>query len=111
MINLSETQLRGIRDWAEAQPHILAVRLYGSRAKGTARPDSDIDLALTVVAKTSRLCDDDGYTAYFFSKDRWQNELSALTGLPVHVERYHAQTHPNVFRFCAELSVPLWQRY
>lgn len=27
-------------------PEVLAVYLYGSRARGTARPDSDVDLAL-----------------------------------------------------------------
>jgi hypothetical protein len=32
--------------WAKAQPKIRAVALVGSHARGTARPDSDIDLML-----------------------------------------------------------------
>jgi uncharacterized protein len=32
--------------WATAQPEIRAVVLVGSHARGTARPDSDIDLVL-----------------------------------------------------------------
>jgi uncharacterized protein len=34
--------------WAKAQPTIRAVALVGSHARGTARPDSDIDLVLLV---------------------------------------------------------------
>lgn len=38
--------LRLVVAWATAQPNIRAVALVGSHARGTARPDSDIDLML-----------------------------------------------------------------
>ncbi len=33
-----------------APPEVLAAYLYGSQARGTARPDSDVDLALLLLA-------------------------------------------------------------
>ena len=38
--------LQVVLSWATAQPKIRAVALVGSRARGTAHPDSDIDLML-----------------------------------------------------------------
>jgi predicted nucleotidyltransferase len=41
-----ELILRVVLAWATAQPKIRAVALVGSHARGTAGPDSDIDLML-----------------------------------------------------------------
>jgi uncharacterized protein len=41
-----ELILQVVLAWATAQPKIRAVALVGSHARGTARPDSDIDLML-----------------------------------------------------------------
>ena len=40
-----------IVDFAKTNDQILAVGLCGSRARGTARPDSDIDLSILVKDK------------------------------------------------------------
>jgi predicted nucleotidyltransferase len=40
--------LSSIAEWAQGQPDIQAVALVGSWARGTARPDSDIDLVIVV---------------------------------------------------------------
>ncbi|MBF0285792.1 MAG: nucleotidyltransferase domain-containing protein [Magnetococcales bacterium] len=45
-IGLSETELEGMRGVFRAFPEIREVVLFGSRAKGTHRPQSDVDLAL-----------------------------------------------------------------
>lgn len=109
-MDLSADQVAAIARWAEGTEGVSAVRLFGSRAKGTARPDSDVDLAITVdpVREGSRILD--GYTHYFFGRDLWAVELGALTRLPVQVERYDAATHPRVFQFCSACSLLLWQR-
>lgn len=39
-----EALLARITRWAQAEPDIYALALVGSQARGTARPDSDIDL-------------------------------------------------------------------
>jgi len=43
---LRESDLAHIRDAARAFPEIRQVILFGSRAKGTHKPGSDVDLAL-----------------------------------------------------------------
>lgn len=71
-LGLKEAQLEEIRDFARRYPAIEKVIVYGSRAKGTFRPGSDVDLIL--VGKDLKLSDqlafwndlDDSYQPYFF---------------------------------------------
>jgi predicted nucleotidyltransferase len=46
-MDLTEHQVRAIKEWAQSARYAQEVRLFGSRAKGCARPDSDVDLAIT----------------------------------------------------------------
>lgn len=45
-IGISNTHLQEIRDYAKKYPNIEKIILYGSRAKGTFKPGSDLDLVL-----------------------------------------------------------------
>lgn len=47
-MGLSDQDRELIVAWARRHPEIKAVHLYGSRARGDHRPDSDIDLAITL---------------------------------------------------------------
>jgi predicted nucleotidyltransferase len=47
-MQLTDEQLAIIITWAKKTPEVQAVFLYGSRAKGTAKPDSDVVLALFI---------------------------------------------------------------
>src|SRR5262245_18828915 len=47
-MQLTDEQRDAIIAWAERTPQVKAVMLFGSRCKGTARPDSDVDLALSM---------------------------------------------------------------
>lgn len=38
--------LRGAVAWAEGEPDVVGVALVGSHARGSARPDSDVDLVI-----------------------------------------------------------------
>jgi uncharacterized protein len=48
-VGLRPDELQRIRSVFRRAPDVAEVRLYGSRAKGTCRPGSDIDLALVGV--------------------------------------------------------------
>jgi predicted nucleotidyltransferase len=41
--------LEGIRQWAEANGNIQEVWLFGSRARGEATEEKDVDLAITLM--------------------------------------------------------------
>jgi uncharacterized protein len=71
-LGLKDEQLEEIRSFAQKIPAIEEVIIYGSRAKGTYRPGSDVDLVL--VGKDLKLADqlsfwndlDDSYQPYLF---------------------------------------------
>jgi uncharacterized protein len=60
--------IRAVPGWVRSQPDIRAVALVGSHVRGTARPDSDIDVVLLVK-------DPEGFRAdaTWVSKIDWQS--------------------------------------
>lgn len=71
-----------ITAWAERTPLVTSIYLFGSRAKGTALDDSDIDLAFQTRADGAETA----YTVAFFNKCRWKEELEAVLPRPVDLQ-------------------------
>jgi predicted nucleotidyltransferase len=78
--------------------------LFGSRCKGIARPDSDVDLALNMT-KGPREQHFNNYKV-----DAWEAELTAALGLPVHVRSRYPALGPEVPAAVKECSIKLWRR-
>jgi predicted nucleotidyltransferase len=100
MQQLTDEQLGIIITWAKKTPEVEAVYLYGSRAKGTAKADSDVVLALSIkgLEATWRL-------AKFISHRRpWRAELETALGLAVQLERARGDATPEAG------YVELWRR-
>ncbi len=77
-MNLSLNARRAIRTWARHEPLVKEVWLFGSRAKGNARDDSDVDVAIRFNA------DDRDVVALFSNHGRqWQDKLCAETRMRV----------------------------
>jgi len=84
MIGLSETELQTLRAVFARFPEVKEVILFGSRALGTHRPSSDIDLAikgkditLDTLAKLRYTLEEETNLPYFFDVviyDRVENE-------------------------------------
>jgi predicted nucleotidyltransferase len=69
---LTAQQISIIAQWAERESCVSEVRLFGSHAKGTSHPGSDIDLAVTLTSH------DRGNTAlgiFFALHDAWQRQV------------------------------------
>ena len=99
-MQLTDEHLAIIITWARKNPELQAVFLYSSRAKGTARPDSDVVLALSIkgLEATWRF-------AKFISHRRdWRVELEAALGHPVQIERARRDATPEAG------YVELWRR-
>ena len=99
-MHLSDKQLAIIISWAKKTPDIRAVFLRGSRAKGTAAPDSDVELALSIVSQ-----DPLWRLATFLSRRRaWRAELEKSLSLAVQLERVRGKPTPETG------YVELWMR-
>src|SRR3954464_1205772 len=95
-MDLSANQAEAIRDWARRTPYVREVRLFGSRAKGIAKPNSDVDLAVTA--------DDAGH--YVALSANWEKHLSDALVLTVHIRDY--ARNETIRKACQECCVPLF---
>jgi hypothetical protein len=62
-----EQAIQAITRWAEARPDVEAVALVGSWARGTARPNSDVDVVI--------LCAD---PSVYLAHDSWMADFGAI---------------------------------
>ncbi|MGI8705783.1 MAG: nucleotidyltransferase family protein [Sphingomicrobium sp.] len=79
---LSLEQRRLIADWAATKPLIAKIYLYGSRARETHQPDSDVDLAIVTVGKDAG----EAWGHFAFEKAGWKEELQQLLHEAVQLE-------------------------
>ena len=75
--------LAAIKAWAEDQPDIQGVLLVGSHARGTARPDSDVDLVV-LTTSPERYLDSISFAEKFGPVSKWAKEdWGAVTSMRV----------------------------
>jgi predicted nucleotidyltransferase len=79
---LEEDRLK-IAQWAERHPEIKRVYLYGSRARGDHHPDSDIDLAIEVIADQ-----EDSLGSWMQWIQGCRNSPDLVLSAQPHLERY-----------------------
>ena len=77
-MDLTEQQVRAVREWAARAGHVEVVCLFGRGAKYCAKPASDVDLAITV-----------GVGHYAALADKWEADLSKSLGLQVKLNQYN----------------------
>jgi predicted nucleotidyltransferase len=79
-VDLPADSVELIQQWAARTNAIREVWLFGSRAKGTSRPDSDVDIGIYLMPQ------DWAFGTYVAQGDAWQHELAGLLGLRVSLE-------------------------
>lgn len=89
-----------LRQWVADNPHIGELRLFGSYAKGTARSDSDLDIAVRVVRKKAG--DTTVWVTACFECPEWEKELTQLLGVQADVEDITAE---HVAQYVQEASI------
>ena len=89
-----------LQQWAADNPHIGELRIFGSNAKGTARADSDLDVAVRVVRKKPG--DTTILVTACFECPEWGKELSQLLGVEVDMEDI---TGEHVSQYVQEASI------
>ena len=113
-MQLPETCLRGIREWAARTDSILEVWLFGSRASDRATSESDVDLAIVLMPpKPSSLPGgqphDWAFRNYCALGDSWQSELAAIVGRHVSLEVIRPD-HPDSYDMVRTNGALLWAR-
>jgi predicted nucleotidyltransferase len=83
-MGLSEEDREKIVDWAKRHPEIQKVYLYGSRARGDHRPDSDIDLGIEMVAPNG----DAAYRAWSAFHSDFEESPDLNLTVEAHLEWY-----------------------
>lgn len=84
MSELLEADRVAIVKWAERHTEIARVYLYGSRARGTHRAGSDIDLGIEMDAPNA----DKAYSMWSNFKDDFDEEPDLALSVEVHLEWY-----------------------
>jgi predicted nucleotidyltransferase len=83
-MDMRDDWLRGLRSWAEANESVRELWLFGSRARGDAREDSDVDLALVLMPPVGK--HDWALGNYFCFEIEWKRQLEAIVGRAVSIE-------------------------
>jgi predicted nucleotidyltransferase len=76
--------LRGLREWAKANDAVRQLWLFGSRAHGDAREDSDVDIALALMPSDGK--HDWALGNYFALEVEWKQQLKAIVERDVSLE-------------------------
>lgn len=100
---MDENRLKQIIiDWASKLPYEVNVFLFGSRLKGTAKQDYDLDIAIEFLEQEEAL------QLWGEVHEKWQNYLSREIGLKVHLELFEDDKSPNLKAYLNEASILLY---
>jgi predicted nucleotidyltransferase len=80
---------RIVAQWAACQPLVLRAWIFGSRARGTSRSDSDVDVAIEVRALRG---DSGPLVTFIFEKDKLKRSLEAALLIDVDLQWYGGPT-------------------
>jgi predicted nucleotidyltransferase len=83
-MDMRDEWLCGLRSWASANDNVRELWLFGSRATGCSRPDSDVDLAIALMPPIN----DHNWALgnYFALNGEWRRQLEAIVGRHVSLE-------------------------
>jgi predicted nucleotidyltransferase len=86
-VNLPARDIALIRQWATRTDAVRKVWIFGSRGKGVARPESDVDIAIYLMPSAPAYPKWDwAHGDYRANGDAWQRELGRMLGRHVSLE-------------------------
>lgn len=104
-MDMRDEWLLGLRSWASNNGSVRELWLFGSRADGRSRPESDVDLALALMPPTTH---DWALGNFGALKGDWRRQLEAIVGRHVSLEAIVPDTaEDEKVRRTGQL---LWQR-
>ena len=107
---LTKELISKISKWAVSHPEVATVFIFGSRAKGNNRKDSDIDIAVALDENYSCI-NEDIITYWSRLSSQFKVELSAILPYELDLQQYHAEHCPLVFSYVASSSIVVYEKY
>jgi uncharacterized protein len=89
-----------LKEWARGKPDIQRVWIYGSRLRGTQRPDSDLDLSIEIGPFET---DSDMQLRWMDEVKGWRAQLQSISPYKVHVEMYGTEFTRQYIACCSML--------
>lgn len=105
-MDMRDEWLRDLGSWASNNESVRELWLFGSRARGDTREDSDVDVALALMPPVGK--HDWALGNYYALESEWKRELEAIVGRAVSIEPLVPGTDADMrVRRCGRL---LWAR-
>lgn len=102
---------RVLAQWAHAKPLVLRVHVFGSRARGTQRDDSDLDVAVELDLGSVPVVDESvGFSIWMFQTKGWKEELELLIPHRVQLEYYQRKETPTIDRGVQESGILVYEK-
>src|SRR6266478_1408425 len=83
-MDMRDEWLSGLRSWASGNDSIRELWLFGSRAAGRSQPDSDVDVAVSLMPAASN--HNWAFGNYIALHSEWKGQLEAIVGRHVSLE-------------------------
>ena len=80
-MDLEPDRVTALKQWAANNDAIQELWLFGSRAKGTATPQSDVDLAFILMPETDNT--NWALAKYIADGDLWRKQLERIVARPI----------------------------
>jgi predicted nucleotidyltransferase len=79
-MDMKDEWVRDLAAWAGENDSVHELWLFGSRADGTSRPDSDVDIGIGFAPPTGLRKGHDWALGNFYALDgQWKSELEAMS--------------------------------
>jgi predicted nucleotidyltransferase len=105
-MDMEETWSQGLQAWAKSNDSVRELWLFGSRAKGTASADSDVDIALALMPPKGNW--DWAGGNYLALESDWKQQIEKIVGRHVSLESIYPGTKGD--KEVRSTGVMLWYR-
>ena len=105
-MDMQDEWLSRLRAWAQANESVRQLWLFGSRATGWSRPDSDVDLALALMPPKGK--HNWALGNYFALESEWKQQLEEIVGR--HVSLQSLVPGSDLIEIVQSSGVLLWTR-